>query len=556
MLNESNPSQVLSWQSTRSSVIGRQLRIFRVAFRLLTYLWWDKLTDNQNTITRHKRARWLVAELLSLGPTFIKIGQALSTRGDLIPLEYTQAFAELQDRVPPFSHLEAIAIIETELGNQISHFFVEFEQQPLASASLGQVHRAILYNGEEVVVKVQRPGLEELFNLDFEILHRLVRFSNRWIPSLKEYELEEIYQEFFELLYLEIDYIHEGKNAERFSNNFAEYPKIKVPKIFWDYSTKKILTLEYLPGIKINDLETLKAQGINTNKIIELGICSYLKQLLEDGFFQSDPHPGNMAVNEEGAIIFYDFGTMIEIKSMAKDQMVNTFFAVLRKDADQVLQMLIYMGLIKPVGDLAPVKRMVVFLLEKFRDKPVDIRAFEEISQEIYLMFEQQPFRLPPQMTFVLKSLTTLDGIARALNPEYNLLAASQPFVQNIALSQRGEINFSMLVRQAKDFWKSRFSKSGSTEDLISRLESRLENGEIQVRVRSLENELLLKRIHLGIKTLVYVCLLGFSVLTAILLLSTTYKSWALVPFGLAGLWGLFFLRCFLNLLILERISK
>ena len=195
-------------------------------------------------------------------------------------------------------------------------------------------------------------------------------------------------------------------------------------------------------------------------------------------------------------------------------------------------------------------------MLDKFRDRPVDIKEFEEVSQEIYLMFEQQPFRLPAQMTFVLKSLTTLDGVARALNPEYNLLAASQPFVQNIALSQRGEITLSMLVRQAKDFWKTRFNKSESVEELIIRLESRLENGELQVRVRSLENELLLKRINLGIKTLVYVCLLGFSILTAILLLSTPYSSWAIIPFGLAGLWCLFFLRCFFSLLIQERITR
>ncbi|TVQ44457.1 MAG: AarF/ABC1/UbiB kinase family protein [Gloeocapsa sp. DLM2.Bin57] len=553
MITESN-SPLLSWQSTTSSsVIRRQFNIFRVAFQFLAYLWWDKLTGNQKSSTRQQRAQWLVTQLLYLGPTFIKIGQALSTRADLIPLEYIQAFGKLQDNVPPFSHLEAIAIIETELGNQLEHLFLDFEQQPLASASLGQVHRAILHDGEKVVVKVQRPGLEELFNLDFEIIHGLVRFVNRWLPSLRQYELEEIYQEFFQLLYLEIDYIHEGKNAERFSENFTNYAQVKVPKIYWDYTTKKVLTLEYLPGIKINDLTTLQAKGINTNKIIELGICSYLKQLLEDGFFQSDPHPGNMAVNEEGAIIFYDFGTMIEIKSMAKEQMVGTFFAVLRKDTDEVLQMLIYMGLIKPVGDLAPVKRIVAFLLERFRDKPVDIKAFEEVSQEIYLMFEEQPFRLPAQMTFVLKSLTTLDGIARGLNPEYNLLAASKPFVQNIALSQRGEINLNMLVRQAKDFWKNRISNSGSVQDSISRLESRLESGELQVRVRSLETELLLKRINLGIKTLVYVCLLGFSIVTAILLLSTPYSSWAIIPFGLSGLWCLFFLRCFITLLIQER---
>ena len=179
---------------------------------------------------------------------------------------------------------------------------------------------------------------------------------------------------------------------------------------------------------------------INKDEVIQLGICCYLKQLLQDGFFQSDPHPGNMAVNPEGKIIFYDFGTMAEVQSMAKDQMIGTFFAVLRSDTDEVVQKLIYMGLIEPMQDMTPVKRMVAFLLENFRDKPVDIRAFEQIGNELYLMFEKQPFRLPPQMTFIIKSLTTLDGIARALDPQYNLLAASQPFIKSITF-KNGDYN-------------------------------------------------------------------------------------------------------------------
>lgn len=546
----------LSWQITSTSIMARQLAIFTIAVQFGLYLWWDNLTNNRSSLRKKQRADWLVKKLLELGPTFIKLGQALSTRADLIPREYIEALGKLQDRVPPFSYLEAIAIIEKELGNLIQTLFLEFEKKPLASASLGQVHWAILQSGEEVVVKVQRPGLQELFNLDFEILHRLVRFVNRWVPSLRKYELEEIYQEFFHLLYQEIDYIHEGKNAERFRQNFLNYSDVKVPQVYWEYSSQKVLTLEYLPGIKINDLASLQAKDIDINKLIQVGICSYLKQLLEDGFFQSDPHPGNMAVTDTGEIIFYDFGTMTEVKSMAKDQMVTTFFAVLQKDTDTVLQSLVYMGLVKPGGDVLPVKRIIAFLLDKFRDKPIDIKAFEEVSQEIYLMFEQQPFRLPAQMTFVLKSLTTLDGIARALNPEYNLLAASQPFVQNIALSQAKEISLTMLVRQAKDFWKNRFSKSGSAEAIIGELASRLESGELQVRVRSLEHELLLKRIHLTLKTMLYASLLGFSVIAAILLLSTAYSRWAIIPFGLAGLWTLFFLRCFVSLLMQERINR
>jgi predicted unusual protein kinase regulating ubiquinone biosynthesis (AarF/ABC1/UbiB family) len=498
----------------------------------------------------------VVKNLLILGPTFIKIGQALSTRADLIPLEYIQELGQLQDRVPPFSSDLAIAVIETELGKPIYTLFRDFEPTPLAAASLGQVHKARLHTGEEIVVKVQRPGLEQLFNLDFEVLHRLVRLANRFIPNLRKYNLEKIYQEFFELLYQEIDYIHEGKNADRFRNNFRNYQRVIVPQVYWQYTTKKVLTLEYLPGIKIDDRQSLEAQQINTKEVIRLGITCYLKQLLEDGFFQSDPHPGNMAVSLKGEIIFYDFGTMAEVKAIAQDQMVRTFFAVLKKDTDEVVQTLIYMGLIEPVGDLTPVKRMIAFMLEEFRDKPINVRAFEQISNEIYLMFEQQPFRLPPQMTFIIKSLTTLDGIARALDPQYNLLAAAQPFIKNIAFSQQQGNLLKTLAKQTKDLITQKIKQPSRTELLISRLESRLERGEIQVRVRSLESERALKRIQQGIKSLIYTCLTGFTLLSATILLVGSYPKWAIVLFSFAGFWFLLLLRSLISLALKEKLDK
>ncbi|MGH2414054.1 MAG: ABC1 kinase family protein, partial [Microcystaceae cyanobacterium] len=296
MLKKSAASKPLGWQRSQYSPLARQIEIFGVAIQLLFYLVWDKFSGNYSAKQRHRRARWLVRQLLNLGPTFIKIGQSLSTRADLLPLEFVQELSQLQDRVPEFNGDAAIATVESELGKSIDTLFREFDAHPLASASLGQVHKASLHTGEEVVVKVQRLGLEGLFNLDFEVLHGLVRLGNRLLPELRKYDLEAIYEEFFELLFQEIDYIHEGKNAERFRENFKNHVRIIAPKVYWQYTTKKVLTLEYLPGIKIDDLQTLKTNNINPDKIIQLGICSYLKQLLQDGFFQSDPHPGNMAV--------------------------------------------------------------------------------------------------------------------------------------------------------------------------------------------------------------------------------------------------------------------
>ena len=555
MLTPFDSPKSLHWQQSLRSPIIRQLEIFSFTMQFLTFLLWDRLTGANRGKKRQRRAKWLVDRLMNLGPTFIKIGQSLSTRADLIPLEYIEQLTQLQDRVPEFNSQEAIRVIETELGQPLDNLFASFTVSPLACASLGQVHRARLLSGEEVVIKVQRPNLEGLFNLDFELLHRLTRWLNIF-PVVKKYNLEAIYQEFFELLFQEIDYIHEGKNADRFRENFKNYPQVKVPLVYWQYTTRRVLTLEYVPGIKVDDRETLLANGINVDGIIQLGICSYLKQLLQDGFFQSDPHPGNMAVSQEGELIFYDFGTMFELKSVAKDQMIETFFAVLRKDTETVLKTLVYMGLIEPVRDLQPVRNIVQFLLDEFRDKPVDVRVFEQISDQVYLMFKQQPFRLPPQMTFIIKSVTTLDGIARSLDPQYNLLAASQPFVKSLAVSGGTTKTMLTLANQARTFLKQQWQKGNKNERMIRQLEEKIERGNLVFQVKSRENERLLKKIYLGIKVLINVCLLGFSIISAIFLLDTNYSKLAIIPFSLAGLFGLFFLRSSLALLIQERLDK
>jgi predicted unusual protein kinase regulating ubiquinone biosynthesis (AarF/ABC1/UbiB family) len=543
------------WQRTKYSPLVRQSDIFGAAIRFGLMLWWDRVLGRNTPQQRSRRAQWLIDRLLDLGPTFIKIGQALSTRPDLIPVEYIQALGTLQDCVPPFSADLAIAVIESELGDRVDVLYQEFNPFPLAAASLGQVHKATLHSGEEVVVKVQRPGLEGLFNLDFEVLHRLVRLMRRHLPGVRKYELEEIYREFFSILYQEIDYIHEGKNADRFRQNFIDHPRIRVPVVHWRYTTQRVLTLEYLPGIKVDDRPKLVACGINPDEIIQLGVCSYLKQLLEDGFFQSDPHPGNLAVSRDGALIFYDFGTMAEVKAMAKERMLDTFFAVLKKDTDGLLETLVYMGLIEPVSDMSPVKRLIAFLLERFRERPVDVREFDLIRDELYVMFEQQPFRLPAQMTFIIKAVTTLDGIARALDPQYNLLAASQPFITSLTMAKKQSKLLGTLARQARDFVTYKLTQPSKVEVELSKLEARIERGELQVRVRSLENERLLRRIHLALKCLIHACLSGFTLIGGILLLEI-YTGGAIALLSISGVDFILFLRALIRLLLRERLDR
>lgn len=555
MLTNSAP-KTFRWQKTQYSPLARQREVFSAAGYFLFCLWLDQKLGRNSPQIRQKRAQWLVQKLLDLGPTFIKIGQALSTRADILPLEYVRALSSLQDQVPEFSANEAIALIESELGSSIYSLYRDFKDRPIAAASLGQVHLAQLHTGQDVVVKVQRPGLQELFQLDFQALGKLLRFCRRWLPWTKPYNLEAIYDEFFNILYLEIDYVQEAKNAEKFASNFKDYPEIIVPKIYWERTTTKILTSEYLPGIKIDDRETIEKFGLSPQKINQIGICCYLKQILIDGFFQADPHPGNMALTPEGQIIFYDFGMMSEVNSLNKEEMIRTFFAVLRKDTDEVITTLINMGLISQVSDMRPVRRMITFLLDKFTEKPIDFQAFGEIKGELYAMFEQQPFRLPAQMTFILKALTTLDGLARSLDPQYNLVAAAQPFVKSITASQgRGSL-IQALAKQTRSFIQYKLQQPSASERAIRHLEERIAQGELELQVRSMDSDRVLRRISLGIKTLIYACLTGFTFLGGAVFVSGSLTSWAIFAFTLCGLSLLFLLRSLSTLAFREKIDQ
>ncbi|MBO1049227.1 MAG: AarF/ABC1/UbiB kinase family protein [Dolichospermum sp. DEX182a] len=549
-------SKKFRWQKTKYSTLARKIDIFRAAAKFMLFLWWDSIFPQDSLEHKKNRATWFVNTLIDLGATFIKIGQTLSTRADLLPLEYIEALGTLQDQVPAFSSQEAINMIELELGKPLQFIYKEFEFNPLAAASLGQVHKATLYSNEEVVVKVQRPGLEALFNLDFKILLQLIKFCNKYFAGVRKYNLQLIYNEFFDLLFQEIDYIQEGKNSDKFRENFHGYPRIIVPKVYWQYTTTKILTLEYKPGIKINDKAALEACGINIHQVNETGICCYLKQLLQDGFFQVDPHPGNMAVNSDGSIIFYDFGMMAEIGILDKDQMIKTFFAILKKDSNEVVNTLMRMGLLEPVPDMTPVKRLVTFLLDKFTDKPLDIKALGEVKIELYEMFEQQPFRLPAQMTFILKAITTLDGIARTLEPQYNPTVLSQAFIKSLAVTKSKGSTIAQLSHQARDFIQYQLTKPNKTEVLVKKLEERIERGELQLRVKNVESDRILGRIYLAVKTLIYACLTGFSLLTGLILIIVKYHNWAIAIFCVCAFCLYLLVKSLMKLAVIEKIEK
>jgi predicted unusual protein kinase regulating ubiquinone biosynthesis (AarF/ABC1/UbiB family) len=279
---------------TRLAVWGEKLYSVRLWFlhafmRVLRLIVIGRETNKE--ANEQKQAVWLKDKLIELGPTFIKIGQSMGTRADLLPLPFVVALGELQDQVPPFANEIAFARIEKELGRKINDVYKEFELEPVAAASLGQVYRARLYTGEEVAVKVQRPNLEATIKGDLEILNKVANFAERF-PQLNENaDWSGMLREFNQTIHEEMDYAAEGHNAERFRENFKNWSNIHVPKIFWHATTRKVLTMDFIHGTKVTDLEGQERQGISPAKVNRLLIKTYLKQLLEDGFFHADPHP-------------------------------------------------------------------------------------------------------------------------------------------------------------------------------------------------------------------------------------------------------------------------
>ncbi|HEX8117086.1 MAG TPA: AarF/UbiB family protein, partial [Pyrinomonadaceae bacterium] len=266
---------------------------------------------------------WLKENLIGLGPTFIKIGQALGTRADLLPLAYIKELALLQDQVPPFPNEEAFARIESELKRPLAEAFAEIDSEPVASASLGQVYRALLHTGEEVAVKVQRPNLRERVGFDIAVLARIVRRLSRYPSFTENADWEGMLRAFRATISEEMDYAREGRNAERFRRNFRDWRPVRVPRIHWTHTTSRVITMEFIRGTKVTDLDGLRARRISPVKVNRLLVRAYLKQLLEDGFFHADPHPGNLLVMDTGHLAFFDFGMTGRITARLQAQMIN-----------------------------------------------------------------------------------------------------------------------------------------------------------------------------------------------------------------------------------------
>jgi len=388
-----------------------------------------------------KQAEWMRESLIDLGPTFIKIGQALGTRADLLPLAYVKELATLQDQVPAFSTADAFARIESELGRPVHDLYPEIDSEPIAAASLGQVYRARLSTGEEVAVKVQRPELEAAISFDIAILFRLVKLTNRFFPRANENaDWEGMLREFYFTIHEEMDYVKEGRNADRFRYNFRTWRAIRVPKIFWSHTSTRVLTMEFIRGTKVVDIEGLKAHRISPVKVNRLLIRTYLKQLLEDGFFHADPHPGNLLVMDSGHLAFFDFGMVGRINPKLQAQMIDAFFHVVGRDVHGLGQDIINLNFLKPGVDPETVRPVVEGLFQHYLNLRLGEVNFKELTYDLAEVMYEYPFRLPSNFTYIMRALMTLEGIGVVTDPGFSFFETAKPFAKEFMLRREGRI--------------------------------------------------------------------------------------------------------------------
>ena len=550
------------WNRGRYSKKRRYIDIWAFVLQLMVARWkygkaWTyggTITPEKQAARRHELAVWIRETLLDLGPTFIKVGQLFSTRADIFPIEFVEELSKLQDRVPAFSYQQTRDIIESDLGRPIQTLYRTFDPIPLAAASLGQVHRAQLHNGEEVVVKVQRPGLRSLFTIDLSILKGIAHYFQNHPTWGRGRDWIGIYEECCRILWQEIDYLNEGRNADTFRRNFRGEGWVNVPRVYWRYTSSRVLTLEYMPGIKISHYDALEASGLDRKRLARLGAQAYLHQLLNNGFFHADPHPGNIAVSLDGSLIFYDFGMMGQVQPLTRQRLMNTFVGIAQRNADKVMASLIELGALAEIDDMSPVRRSVQYILDNFMDKPFEEQSIEAISDDLYAVAYDQPFRFPATFTFVMRAFSTLEGVGKGLDPEFNFMEAAKPFAAQLMNTGNSSDTSSSLLgelsRQAAQVSTSALGLPRRIEDTLDKLE----RGDIRVRVRSIETDRALRRISNVNMANSYAILLGAFTLSATVLALTELVWLALLPGILAITAGIAFMRSIVKINRADRL--
>ncbi len=412
-------------------------RPFQILFRLISIFWiasgyvlgllWDKVTGRQK-VNEQKRAEGLRVMLTRLGPAYIKVGQALSTRPDLISPAAMAEMVKLQDQLPPFSNEIAFRFIEEEIGQPPEAVYSYLSDSPIAAASLGQVYKGRLKSGEDVAVKVQRPGLADQITKDIYVIRILANWATKYVKQIRS-DLVSIVDEFGDRIFEEMDYNHEGANAERFAELYGYLPEIVVPTIYTQYTGRRVLTMEWIEGIKLTQLDELAKRNIDPTHVIEVGVQCSLRQLLEHGFFHADPHPGNLLVMDDGKLAYLDFGMMCQVESYQRYGLIEAIVHMVNRDFEGLAQDYVNLEFLTPDTDLRPIIPALAGVFNNALGASVAELNLKSITDEFSALMYEYPFRVPAYYALIIRSLVTLDGIAITVDPDFKVLSKAYPYV-------------------------------------------------------------------------------------------------------------------------------
>ena len=395
--------------------------------KLGDHLFWHQRVEQKKPMDLPKKIRIAMDEL---GGTFIKLGQLLSLRPDLIPKEYCEEFSRLQDNVSSFPFNDVKKIVESELKHKIEEIFSNFEKEPIASASIGQVHRAKLLNGTRVVVKVQRPEIKEIMDADIDLLYHLAELLQNHVEDVKEYDLKSIVDEFKRYTLNELDYLKEGRNVDRFYRNFLNSETVKVPKVYWDFTTKKVLVLSYIDGVPIDDKEGLRESRCD-EKIISRNLADcFMKQVFEYGFFHADPHPANLFVMPGNKIVLIDYGICGNLTEDMREKFIDMLISLVGRRFDEFADGFLNIGMIEEKNE--ELTHDIEAIVEEYADASIEQVDVVHLFNDLVLFSRRNNILLPVDFILLAKAVVTIEGVGLQLNPDFSLSATLHEYVDNL----------------------------------------------------------------------------------------------------------------------------